>query len=175
METCCIMFLLSRSHSLTFWFWHKMKSSAFSLVFVMLYVWSCCTCGPVVRVVLLCVWSSCACGPLVRVVLLCVWLSSCTCGPLVCVVLLYVWSCCMCGPLVRVVLLQDPGCMGYLPASTDCTWLWREDWRCSAFLWQVDGEPDWVCRQWRSVSIQRLLPDSHKFWQGVSHLTLYIL
>jgi hypothetical protein len=24
---------------------------------------------------------------------------------------------------VLVVLLQDPGCLGYLPASTDCPWL----------------------------------------------------
>ena len=42
METCCIIFLLSTSHSLTSWFWHKTKCSAFSLVFVMLSVLSCC-------------------------------------------------------------------------------------------------------------------------------------
>jgi len=42
METCCIIFLLCRSHSLTSWFWHKMKCSAFSLVFVTLSLWSCC-------------------------------------------------------------------------------------------------------------------------------------
>jgi len=74
--------------------------------------------------------------------------------------------------VVRVVLLQDPGCLGYLPASTNCPWLWCEDWWCSAFMWQVDGEPDWMRCQWRSVSIQRLLPDSHKFWQGVQKLLL---
>jgi len=29
---------------------------------------------------------------------------------------------CFCN-VVLVVLLQDPGCLGYLPASTDCPWL----------------------------------------------------
>jgi hypothetical protein len=63
--------------------------------------------------------------------------------------------------------LQDPRRVGYLSSSTGWPWFWLEDWRCSAFMWQVDREPGWICSQWRSVSIQRLLPDSYKFWQGM--------
>ena len=41
MKTCCTVFHLSRSHLLTSWFWHNMKRSAFSLIFIM-SMRSCC-------------------------------------------------------------------------------------------------------------------------------------
>lgn len=35
-------FLLVSLHSLISWFWHKMKSSAFIVIFILLSTWSCC-------------------------------------------------------------------------------------------------------------------------------------
>ena len=123
---------------------------------VLLYVWSCCACGPLVRVVLLYVWSSCAFGcPLVRVVLLYVW-SSCMCGPVVCVVLLYVWSCCrildvwdICRPALIAldfdVKIGDvqPSCGRWTESQIEC--VVNEDLFPSKDSYQIHINSDRVC------------------------------
>ena len=77
-------------------FWETLVCSA------RMYVFSCCACCLVARVVLLRVLSCCTCCLIARVVLLRV-LSCCACSLIARVVLLHVLSYCTCGLIARFI------------------------------------------------------------------------